>query len=99
MGKEILAPVSGLSLEFSDKKLSHYHKGMEMRFSSKEEFFMECEIKNLFQNGVTSGSQHEEGEFISPIFLVPKSEDSFRMILNLKRLNENMPMFILKWRQ
>ena len=27
---------------------------------------------------------------MSPIFLVPKSEDSFRRILNLKRLNENM---------
>ena len=30
------------------------------------------------------------------IFLVPKSEDSFRMILNLKRLNENMPYIHFK---
>ena len=31
---------------------------------------------------------------------MPKSEDSFKMILTLKRLNGNMPyIFILKWRQ
>ena len=46
--------------------------------------------------GVIKESQHEEGEFISPIFLVPKSEDFFRMILNLKRLNENMPYIHFK---
>ena len=96
MDKEILGSVSGLSLEFSDNKLPHYHKGMEMRFSSKEELFLADEIKNLQQKGVIKESQHEEGEFISPIFLVPKSEDSFRMILNLKRLNENMPYIHFK---
>ena len=62
-----------------------------MRFFSKEELFLPCEIKDLLQKGAIKESQHEEGEFISPIFLVPKSEDSFKMILNLKRLNENMP--------
>ena len=91
MDKEILGSVSGLSLEYSGNKLPHKHKGMEMRFSSKEESFLADEIKNLQQKGVIKKSQHEEGEFISPIFLVSKSEGSFRMILNLKRLNENMP--------
>ena len=50
---------------------------MEMRFSSKEELFLADEIKNLQQKGVIKESQHEEGEFISPIFLMSKSEDSF----------------------
>ena len=30
-------------------------------------------------------------EFISPIFLTPKSDGSFRLILNLKKLNDFMP--------
>ena len=94
MDKEILGSVSGLSLEFSDSKLPHYSKGMEIRLSSKEELFLADEIKNLLQKGVIKQSQHEEGEFISPIFLVPKSEDSFRMILNLRKLNENMPYIL-----
>ena len=96
MDKEILASVSGLSLEFSDNKLPHYLKGMKVRFSSKEELYLACEIKNLLQKGVIKESQHKEGEFISPIFLVPKSEDSFRMILNLKSLNKNMPYIYFK---
>ena len=47
MDKKILGSVSGLSLEFPDSKLPHYHKGMEMRFSSKEELFLADEIENL----------------------------------------------------
>ena len=61
MDKHILGSVFGLSLEFSDNKLPHYHKGMEMRFSSKEELFLACKIKNLLQEGVIKESQHEEG--------------------------------------
>ena len=33
-------------------------------------------------------SYHEEGEFISPIFVTPKSDGGYRLILNLKSLNE-----------
>ena len=69
MDKEILGSVSGLSLEFSDNKLPHNQKGMEMRFSSKEELFFADEIKNLLQKGVIKESQHEEGEFVSQFSL------------------------------
>ena len=96
MDKEILGSVSGSPLEFFDNKLPHYYKGMEMRFSSKEELFLADEIKNLLQKDVIKESQHKEGEFMSPIFLAPKSEDSFRVILDLKRLNENMPYIHFK---
>ena len=96
MDQEILGSVSGLSLEFSDNKLPHYHNGLAMRFSPKEELHLEDEIKNLLWKDVIKELQHEEGEVMSPIYLVPKSEDSFRAILNLKRLNENMPYIHLK---
>ena len=86
MDKEVLGSISSLSLKFSDNKLSHYYKGMEMRFSSKEELFLACAIKNSLQKCVIRESQNEEGEFVSLIFLVPKSEDSFRIILNLKKV-------------
>ena len=33
-------------------------------------------------------SQHEPDEFISPIFLLPKKDGTYRMILNLKRFNQ-----------
>ena len=59
MDKDILGSVSGLSLEFSDIKLPHYHKGMKVRFSSKEELFFADEIKNLQEKDVTRESKHE----------------------------------------
>ena len=43
MDKYILRPFSGLSLEFSDNKQGHYHKRIELRFSSKEELFLSNE--------------------------------------------------------
>lgn len=45
--KEILGSGSGLYLEFQDKNLPHYHKGMEMRYLSKEELFVANEIKSV----------------------------------------------------
>ena len=57
---------------------------------------MADEIKNLLQKGVIKELKHKEGEFISSIFLVSKSEDFFRTILNLKKLNENMPYINFK---
>ena len=44
--------------------------------------FLLVEIKNLHRKGVIKESQHEECEYISLIFLTPKSDGSFRMILN-----------------
>ena len=48
------------------------------------------EIKNVLDRGVIKESQHEEGEYISPILLTPKSDGSFRMILNFKKLYDHM---------
>jgi hypothetical protein len=51
--------------------------------------FLKEEIQRLLIKGIIIRSYHEEGELISPIFLRPKSDgDGFRLILNLKRLNE-----------
>lgn len=47
----------------------------------------EREIASLADKGVILPCDHEPGEFISPIFTVPKSDGKVRLILNLKRLN------------
>ena len=49
-------------------------------------------IKNLLAKGIIKESQ----QVISPIFLIPKTENEFRMILNLKRLNKNTPYLHFK---
>ena len=45
------------------------------------------EISSLLDKGVIVSCAHEPGEFISPIFTVPKNDGTVRLILNLKKLN------------
>ena len=45
------------------------------------------ETDNLLSKGIIVECDHEPGEFISPIFSVPKKDGSVRLILNLKKLN------------
>ena len=58
--------------------------------------FLSVEIKNFLPKGVIEECQHEEDKYISPIFLTPKSDGSFRMILNLKKVNDHMPYIHFK---
>ena len=85
---EILSTVSGLPLNFSEE-IDYKSSVTPSKFSPKEELFLLVHIKNLLRKGVKE-CQHEEGEYISPIFLTPKSDGSFRMILNFKKLNDHM---------
>ena len=48
---------------------------------------MDQEIYTLLQKGVIEEANHSTGEFLSNVFLRPKKDGSFRMILNLKNLN------------
>lgn len=45
-------------------------------------------IKNLLQLGAIKQCVPEEPQFISSYFLTPKSDGTFRFVLNLKKLNE-----------
>ena len=60
------------------------------RDSETENSIVALEIKTLIEKGVLQQTQHEPGEFISPIFIRPKPDGSFRMILNLKEFNKSV---------
>ena len=87
---EILSTVSWLPSDFSEE-IDYKNSVTPSKFSPKEEVFLSIEIKNLLHKGVIEKCQHDEGEYISPIFLTPRSDGSFRMILNLKKPNDHMP--------
>ena len=46
------------------------------------------EVNKLLKKGIVINTAHEEGEFISPIFLRSKPDGTNRVILNLKNLNQ-----------
>ena len=81
---DILSTVSRLPLEFSEE-IDYKSSVTPSKFFPKEKIFLSVEIKHLLRRGVIKECQLEEGEYISPIFLTPKCDGLFRMILDLKK--------------
>lgn len=59
-------------------------------FSEAQLLILDSEISKLLSKRVIVPTEHEPGEYISPIFLRDKKDGNFRMILNLKKLNKEM---------
>ena len=63
----------------------------EIDFSEKEKLTIDSELTKLLNKGVIEKCEHSEGEFISNVFLRPKKDGhSHRLILNLRKLNQNV---------
>ena len=90
-GKTSIRPsefVKGVKIEFQNSKEPAQTMGRTCHFNVTEQAIVESEIQKLIQKGVIIPSVHEEGEFISTIFLHSKKDGSYRTILNLKQFNE-----------
>ena len=83
---EVLNMVQGLKIELSMKPVQQ-PPHWTSRFSPGEKITIHAEIIKLLAKRIIKVSKHEQGEYISPIFVSPKKDGSFRMILNLKKLN------------
>ena len=84
----IIQFVKGVFLEFTQNCEPTQISARPSIFNSKEQLIVHEEINKLLQNGVIKESHNKHGEFISPIFLRPKPDGSYRTILNLKTFNE-----------
>ena len=82
---EVLKTVKGLKIDFYDNMPPNTTSKVKDSFERNS---YDCEILKLLDKGVISEAIRSEGDFVSPIFFVPKKDGSNRMILNLKRLNE-----------
>jgi hypothetical protein len=88
----ILQYVKGVKIEFTNHTPPPANAFAEGSCRWQQATLNKCvaqtEIQKLLDKGVLVVSQHEVGEFISPIFLLPKKDGSHRMILNLKSFNQ-----------
>ena len=66
------------------------HEPKPLAFDAQETEFLQQEIQRLLAKGVIEHSQQEEGKYISTVFLRPKKNGSYRVILNLKNLNTDV---------
>ena len=86
----ILDIAHGCYIEFIDGIIPVQNKSSirNIKVNKKEEMVIDTEVKNLLDKKVIDEVQSIDGEFISPIFVRPKKNGEYRMILNLKALNQ-----------
>ena len=82
--KKILKTVERLTFDLEQEYPSQKTKVMSGQASQ----IVMTEINKLVGKGAIEYTEHEKGEFISPIFFCSKSDGTGRLTLNLKTLNE-----------
>ena len=79
--------ILGQPIEFTRTPYQRVVPREKKIFDLDEQHVIDIEIDKLLVKGVITPSSHEKGEYVSPIFTRAKKDGSFRVILNLKRLN------------
>ena len=81
--------IKGTKIEFEEFRPEN--KGFDSAHCTKPEYhdLIENEIEKLLHENVLEKASYTEGEFISNIFTREKKDSKIRLILSLKRLNEN----------
>ena len=82
----ILQYVKGVRVHFNIKP-KQYFKPKPINFNSEEHSIIANEIRNLLDKKVIEKCTHEPGEYISTIFIRKKKSRKYRLIINLKCLN------------
>lgn len=83
----ILSYIKGLKIPFCKRPYQN-NSPKEPNWSPREKRQLEDCLNDLMEKGAISKTRKCKGQFISNIFLRPKSDGSSRLILNLKTLNK-----------
>lgn len=83
----ILGIVSGFKIPFINPPVQKKEPS-PIKFTLAEISHIDDEISKLLFTGAIKITQDEIGQFISSIFVVPKSSGGARLVINLKHLNE-----------
>ena len=83
----ILETIDGYKIEFYQTPFQTHIPG-EIPLSKEQADFVSEEVYKLVQKGAIEPVQRSNDQFMSTIFLVPKSDGSNRPVINLRFLNE-----------
>ena len=86
----LLQYVQGVKISFIEGIVPRQQTYRPSVFNGQQHEIVQNEIQSLLSKEVLRESHSETGEFVSTIFLRPKNDGSFRMILNLKQFNESV---------
>ena len=80
---------NGYKIEFESLPCESCHRG-EIPFSEKQNVAINTLLQKMIDKNVIERTEAVPGQIISNIFVVPKQDGTFRLILNLKNLNEHV---------
>jgi hypothetical protein len=87
----ILDMVQGAHIQFKDGMPSRINNNIKpYPMSQSERLVVDKEIEKLVDKGVLRQVKPDECMFMSNVFLRPKKNGTYRLILNLKELNEDI---------
>lgn len=81
--------IVGCKIDFDEIPIQ-YRVPNEIPFDINQWNIVNEEVQTLLGKGAIVECDHEQGEYISTIFIVPKPNGKFRPVINLKYLNENV---------
>ena len=85
----VLEAIKGVHIPFVDTPTQN-RVPHPFKFSDGERQAMNNEVCKLSQKGVIVETNHTQGEFISNVFLRPKPDGNYRLILDLTELNKQV---------
>ena len=88
--------VEGVDIDFTELPVQREKPAHNHTFSTEQIHAIDLEVSELLKKGVIRKAHHSNKEYISPIFVRPKKDNRWRMILNLKDLNKNVEYFHFK---
>lgn len=88
----VIDAVNGYNIEFIPQFFppNQTKPPYSVMFTDVEKVAIDNEIIKLRQKNVIEPSFDEIGQFVSPIFVRPKKDGGFRLILDLSELNKNV---------
>lgn len=86
--ERVLSDVAGISLEFDGEPPRQISESKIFKFSRNEEEIVDSQISDYMNKGIIEKSIEQNDQFVSNIFLREKRNKGYRMILNLKPLNQ-----------
>lgn len=88
----LLDIVKDCHIEFIDNiKPCQTKAPFQDKFNEKEKEIIDKEIHNLLEIGAIKKEQNKKRIFLSTIFVRPKTNGEFRVILSLKKMNKFIP--------
>ena len=84
--KFVLHAIQGYCIPLK-QKVSQNKMPENCKMSETELYHLEIAVEKLLKSGAVELTGQCKDQFISPYFLVPKPDGSYRFILNLKKLN------------